>query len=73
MIKDLIQYRPQSLLNLARDYFSLRNKKNHRKLVEHSAFAKGHSLNPGNYNHFEVDGTKSELTVYGILKVELAT
>ena len=41
--------------------------------MEHSAFAKGHSLNPGNYNHFEVDGAKSKLTVYGILKVELGT
>ena len=41
--------------------------------MEDSAFAKGHSLNPGNYNHFEVDGAKSKLTIYGILKVELAT
>ena len=40
---------------------SLRNKKNHRKLVDHSAFAKGHNLNPGNYNHFEVNGAKSKL------------
>ena len=29
--------------------------------MEHSVFAKGHNLNPGKYNHFEVDGAKSKL------------
>ena len=35
---------------------------------EHSAFAKGHNLNPGNYNHFEVDSAKSKLQYVVTLK-----
>ena len=71
MIKDLIQYRSQSLLNLACDYFSLRNKKIIESWWSTQLLQKVIAC-PGNYNHFEVDGAKSKLTVYGILKVELA-
>ena len=60
MINDLIQYRSQSFLNLACDYFSLRNK----KIIESwwsTQLLQKVSLNPANYNHFEVDGAKTKL------------
>ena len=40
---------------------SLRNKKIIESWWSTRFLQKGHNLNPGNYNHFEVDGAKSKL------------